>query len=153
MGRAISQPFIIVAMWERLKKLHLWLDVGAFLVLFALALSFGDHTKLWYAGLILAAVCFPLWIIARIQLGSAFSLKPEARRLVTHGLYSRLQHPIYLFGCGAYLGALLALQVWTVLAVWAAFLPLEVVRAHRESRLLNAKFGEQYEQYRRSTWL
>src|SRR5918911_4266450 len=116
-------------MWEAIKKLRLWLDVVAFLVLLALALRFGGHTKLWYAGVGLAAACFPLWIVARFQLGSAFTLKPEARRLVTRGLYSRIRHPIYLFGSGAYFGAFLALQFWPVLAAWVALLPLEVVRA------------------------
>lgn len=140
-------------MSKALRKLRLWLDVGAFLVLLALALRFGGHTRFWLAGLSLTAVCFPLWILARVQLGSAFTIKPEARQLVTHGLYSKVRHPIYLFGSGAYFGAFLALQVWPILAVWLALLPLEVLRARRESHLLRARFGEQYERYRRDTWL
>lgn len=140
-------------MREALKKLRLWLDVEFFLALLALALRFGAPTKFWYAGVGLAAVCLPLWVAARLQLGSAFTVRPEARRLVTRGLYSRIRHPIYLFGSGAYFGALLALQIWPVLAAWAALLPLEVLRARRESRLLSATFGEQYRRYRRRTWL
>jgi protein-S-isoprenylcysteine O-methyltransferase Ste14 len=136
-----------------LRKLRLWLDVGAFLVLLALALCFGGHTRFWFVGISLAAVCFPLWILARIQLGSSFTFRPEASRLVAHGLYSRFRHPIYLFGSAAYFGAFLALQIWPILAVWLALLPLEILRARRESRLLSASFGEQYQQYRRGTWL
>jgi protein-S-isoprenylcysteine O-methyltransferase Ste14 len=135
------------------RKLRLWLDVGAFLVLLTLALRFGSRTGSWFAGLGLAAVCFPLWIIARLQLGSAFSVRPEAGRLVTKGLYSKFRHPIYLFGSVAYFGAFLALQIWPILLVWLALLPLEILRARRESRLLRASFGERYEQYRRGTWL
>ena len=135
-----------------LRKLRLWLDVVTFLVLLALALRFGGRTGPWFAGVGLAAVCFPLWILARLQLGSAFAVKPEARGLVTHGLYSRIRHPIYLFGSAAYFGALLALQVWPVLAAWLALLPLELLRARRESRLLRATFGERYERYRKGTW-
>ena len=140
-------------MTKALGKLRLWLDVGAFLVLLGLALRFGARTGFWFVGLGLAAICFPLWILARAQLGSAFTLKPEARRLVTHGLYSSIRHPIYLFGSGAYFGAFVALQVWPILVVWMALLPLEVLRARREGHLLRERFGEQYEQYRRNTWL
>ncbi|HKQ54158.1 MAG TPA: hypothetical protein VJT74_17405, partial [Pyrinomonadaceae bacterium] len=76
-----------------LRTFRLWLDVGAFLVVFALALRYGARTGFWFAGLTLASVCFPLWILARLQLGSAFTARPEARRLVTHGLYSKVRHP------------------------------------------------------------
>jgi protein-S-isoprenylcysteine O-methyltransferase Ste14 len=136
-----------------LKALRLWMDVGAFFVFLALALRFGERTVFWYAGVGVAAVALPLWVVARIQLGSAFAVRPEARRLVTRGLYSKIRHPIYLFGSAAYFGAFPALQVWPVLAAWVALLPVEVLRARRESRLLSATFGERYERYRRGTWL
>ena len=140
-------------MKKTLLRLRLWMDVGAFLVLLALALGFGARTRLWVTGVGLAAVCLPLWVLARVQLGPAFTVRPEARRLVTRGLYSKLRHPIYLFGTDAFFGALLALQVWPVLALWVALLPLQALRARREGLLLRAKFGEQYERYRRGTWL
>ncbi|HKQ50728.1 MAG TPA: methyltransferase, partial [Pyrinomonadaceae bacterium] len=69
------------------------------------------------------------------------------------GLYSRIRHPIYLFGSAAYFGAFLALQIWPILAAWLLLLPVEVVRARRETRLLRATFGERYESYRKGTWL
>jgi protein-S-isoprenylcysteine O-methyltransferase Ste14 len=127
-------------------------DVAAFVLLVALALRVGARTTLWYAGPSLAAVCFPLWLAARIQLGEAFALKPQARQLVTRGLYSRLRHPVYVFGTAAYFGALLALQSWPVLAAWLALTPIELVRARRENRVLEAAFGDAYREYRRKTW-
>jgi protein-S-isoprenylcysteine O-methyltransferase Ste14 len=136
-----------------LRKLLLWLDVLAFLVLSALAFRFGARTRIWLAGSGLAAVSFPLWMLARIQLGSAFTVRPEARRLVTHGLYSKFRHPVYLFGSLSYFGALLALQIWPILIAWLALLPLQVLRARREDRVLRERFGERYEEYRRHTWL
>ena len=136
-----------------LRKLRLWVDFAAFLTLLALALRFGGRTGLWYAGVGLALVCSPLWVLARVQLGDSFTVRPEAHSLVTRGLYSKIRHPVYLFGSAAYFGALLALQIWPVLAAWLALLPLEVVRARRESRLLRERFGESYERYRMRTWL
>jgi protein-S-isoprenylcysteine O-methyltransferase Ste14 len=91
-------------------------------------------------------------VIARRQLGDAFCANPEARRLVTHGLYSRIRHPIYLFGCLAYFGSFLALQVWPVLAAWLALTPIELVRARREDRVLADAFGAEYAAYRSHTW-
>jgi protein-S-isoprenylcysteine O-methyltransferase Ste14 len=129
-----------------------WTDVGACLLLTALALRFGAHTPVWYAGLFLAALSLPLWIVARRQLGTAFSARPEARRLVTRGLYSRIRHPIYVFGCLAYFGSLAALQVWPILVAWLALTPIEVVRARREDRVLADAFGSEYAAYRSRTW-
>jgi protein-S-isoprenylcysteine O-methyltransferase Ste14 len=135
-----------------MRKLLRWMDVVAWGVVVGLALRFGAHTGIWCAGLILAAVCLPLWLMARLQLGEAFTLKPEARTLVTRGLYSRIRHPIYVFGCGAYFGALLALQIWPILAAWLALTPIELLRARREERVLVAAFGKAYEDHRKRTW-
>jgi len=77
---------------------------------------------------------------------------PEARRLVTRGLYSKFRHPIYVFGCLAYFGSLLALQVWSILVAWVALTPIEFLRARREDRVLADAFGPEYTAYRRRTW-
>ncbi|MGC1952289.1 MAG: methyltransferase, partial [Gammaproteobacteria bacterium] len=102
--------------------------------------------------LLLSAVSVLLWVVARRQLGDAFSAMPEARHLVTHGLYARIRHPIYVFGCLAYFGSLLALQVWPILIAWLALTPIEVVRARREDRVLAEAFGSAYVAYRGKTW-
>jgi protein-S-isoprenylcysteine O-methyltransferase Ste14 len=126
----------------------LWVCVGVAL----LAARFGLPNPLWYAGLLLTAVSLPLWVVARRQLGAAFAARPLARQLVTHGLYTRIRHPIYVFGSLAYFGGLLALQVWPVLLGWMALTPIEVVRARREERVLAEAFGTDYAAYRSRTW-
>ena len=90
--------------------------------------------------------------MARLQLGASFSPWAEARQLVTTGLYRRIRHPIYLFGCLAYFGALAALQISPVLVIWMALAPIEIVRARREERVLESAYGEAYRSYRRATW-
>jgi protein-S-isoprenylcysteine O-methyltransferase Ste14 len=134
------------------RKILRWTDVVACLLLVALAVWFGARTAVWYSGLLLTAVSLPLWVVARRQLGAAFSVRPEARHLVTQGLYSRIRHPIYVFGCLAYFGSLLALQVWPILAAWLALTPIEVVRAKQEDRVLADAFGAEYAAYRSKTW-
>jgi protein-S-isoprenylcysteine O-methyltransferase Ste14 len=134
------------------KKILLWMDAAFCLGIAAIALFLRPPTLYWRVGLLLTALTFPVWVLARVQLGSAFSFGAEARQLVTHGLYARFRHPIYLFGTIAYFGAFLALQIWPVLAVWLALTPIEWVRLRREERALRERFGEAYDRYCASTW-
>ena len=135
-----------------MKKALLWIDVASTLVGAALAVRFGPRTLAWYAGLGLAAVSIALWITARLQLGSSFSVTAQARQLVTTGLYSRIRNPIYFFGGLANLGVVLALQVWWLYPVWAAMIPLQVLRVRRERKVLADAFGATYQEYRSKTW-
>ncbi len=101
-------------------------------------------------GLLLVGTVFVL--IARIQLGSSFSILPRAKKLVTRGLYSKIRNPIYVFGTVAIAGVLLILQnprLWILLVVLVA---IQIFRAGREARALEARFGEEYRAYRNQTW-
>ena len=132
-----------------------WIDALsylAYLVFATLTVAYGPRNALWYAGLGLSAVCAVLWFVARWQLGPAFSVGAEARRLVTDGLYSRLRHPIYVFGTMAFLFALLALLGWGALVTWVIVILIQVARARREDRVLAEAFGAEYAAYRKGTW-
>lgn len=52
-------------------------------------------TPLRIAGVIIAVAGFAL--TARINLGKSFAFTPQAKSLVTHGLYSRIRNPMYVF--------------------------------------------------------
>jgi len=132
-----------------------WIDIAVYLIylaFFGLAIVAGPRGTLWYAALCLSAGCSVLWLIARWQLGDAFSVGPEARKLVTRGLYSRIRHPIYVFGSLAFLFVVLALQGWFALIIWLVVILIQVRRARREERVLVEKFGEEYTTYRSRTW-
>ena len=133
-------------------RLFYWADVALYLGVFVYAAWTRPRTAALAGGAILAIVGFPLWILARVQLGSAFSVKAKAEHLVTTGLYARVRHPVYLFGTVAALGSLVALQVWWLLLLGLASTPLQVLRSMREDQVLKAAFGEEYERYRRQTW-
>lgn len=104
------------------------------------------------AGLAIAAPAFVGLIVARMQLGSAFSLRPKASFLVTSGIYSRIRNPIYVFSTFMLLG----LIIWTgrpwLLAILALLVPVQILRARREQAVLAEKFGDQYAAYKRKTW-
>jgi protein-S-isoprenylcysteine O-methyltransferase Ste14 len=103
-------------------------------------------------GAVIAGISFPLFVLARWQLGSSFSVKAKANRLVTTGLYSRIRNPIYLFGGLFIVGLSLFLSPWGPLVVALVIVPMQVVRAHREERVLAEAFGEEYERYKSKTW-
>jgi protein-S-isoprenylcysteine O-methyltransferase Ste14 len=91
-------------------------------------------------------------VVARVQLGTSFSIKPKARKLVTSGVYSKIRNPIYVFGTVLFSALVLvahrpALWVFVVLMV-----AVQMVRAHREAQVLETAFGEDYREYRRKTW-
>ena len=104
------------------------------------------------AGVAIAAISFALTVLARVQLGKSFAVTPKANDLVTHGLYSRLQHPMYVFVDLTLCGIALAVQHWYVLLPLVILVPLQIRNAHREHTLLREKFGERYQMYRRATW-
>lgn len=104
------------------------------------------------AGVAVTLISFALVILARWQLGRSFSVTPKAGVLVTHGLYSRLQHPMYLFVDLAVCGIALALHRWWVLVPLLLLLPWQVKNARAERSILRKTFAARYEAYRRTTW-
>jgi protein-S-isoprenylcysteine O-methyltransferase Ste14 len=104
------------------------------------------------AGIGFPSISFALVVLARLQLGKSFALTPKANNLVTHGLYSRLRHPMYVFVDLTICGLALALHSWYVWLSLVILLPLQMSNAYAEDKLLNEKFGQRYESYCRATW-
>ncbi len=129
-----------------------WGDVAFYFALLVFSIWKRPHSVVLFVALVVASLAFPLWILARIQLGSAFSFRAKAQRLVTTGLYSRIRHPVYLFGSIAGLASVLAVQAWWILAVALLLEPITILRAVQEERVLRATFGDEYTRYRARTW-
>jgi protein-S-isoprenylcysteine O-methyltransferase Ste14 len=110
-------------------------------------------TPLRIFGLCLTAVAFVLWTLARFTLGSSFAVSAQAKQLVTRGLYAKLRNPIYIFGSLFIAGYVLLLGRPKGLLIFVVIIPLQIWRAHKEARILEAKFGETYKAYRAKTWL
>jgi len=90
--------------------------------------------------------------IARYQLGKSFAIKPEAHQLVTHGVYSKIRNPIYVFGVVTLAGLVLVLHRPILWLGLLAIIVVQTLRAHREAQVLEAAFGDAYREYRRKTW-
>jgi len=109
-------------------------------------------TTLRIAGAILAVISYPFVIIAHMQLGRSFSVRPEARELVTHGLYSKIRNPIYVFVDMMVFGLVLALHWHWLLVIFPVFVAVQARQARREARVLQERFGQAYLDYRERTW-
>lgn len=91
-------------------------------------------------------------VFARIELGKSFSVRAEAHKLVTTGIYSKIRNPIYVCGVVMLSGVILILQrPQFFIAVFLVILG-QTIRARREARVLEAAFGDAYREYRRKTW-
>ena len=104
------------------------------------------------AGAAIAGVSLVLLVVARLQLGAAFSIQAKAKKLVTTGLYSRIRNPIYVFSAIFLVGIVIVSERWLLLLPIAALVPVQIVRARKEARELSAAFGEEYARYKAGTW-
>ncbi len=107
------------------------------------------------AGCVLFAV--GLWVFHRSHAdhGTNWSITLQVRvdhRLVTHGIYRRVRHPMYL-GLFLYsLGQALVLPNWLAGPSYlVTFGVLYVLRVGAEERMMRDRFGADYEAYARST--
>lgn len=103
-------------------------------------------------GTALAVVGISLIALARYQLGKSFAVRAKAHELVTHGLYSKIRNPIYVFGVVMFTGVVLVLQMPVLWIALVAMVIGQTIRARREARVLETAFGDTYREYRRKTW-
>jgi protein-S-isoprenylcysteine O-methyltransferase Ste14 len=111
------------------------------LYLFVPGLKERPWTGLRIAGALLAVVGYSAFVTARLQLGKSFAVTPQAKELVTLGLYY-----VMIFGL------ILALHLYWLFVLFPLLVVLHAYRAHREAKVLQEKFGQAYLDYRSKTW-
>jgi protein-S-isoprenylcysteine O-methyltransferase Ste14 len=105
----------------------------------------------WDAGaLALLVAGHFLCAVTLAQLGRSFSVMPEARTLVTAGLYSRIRHPLYMAEAVATLGVFLQYRSLGAALLVAAQFAVQLWRMHEEEKVLEAQFPD-YAGYRART--
>jgi protein-S-isoprenylcysteine O-methyltransferase Ste14 len=122
------------------------------MVLFAMLASRFSWNAPRLIGMVIALLSFLLLVVARIQLGHAFSVRAKATTLVISGLYSRIRNPIYVFGALMILGIVIWTEQPWLLLVFAVLIPMQIVRSRKEEEVLTEKFGAAYLEYKQKTW-
>jgi len=98
-----------------------------------------------------------LWLFHRshMDLGKYWSVTLEVReqhRLVTHGVYRRVRHPMYTSLLLYSIGQMLVLPNWVAGPSYLVmFLTLFVFRVLAEERMMREQFGDEYAEYSRRT--
>jgi protein-S-isoprenylcysteine O-methyltransferase Ste14 len=123
------------------------------LYLFVPGLKDQPWTALRILGAVLAIAGYSMFVTARLQLGKSFSVTPQAKELVTSGLYSRIRNPIYVFVDVMIFGSILALHLYWLFAIYPLLVAMHVFRARREGKVLQEKFGQAYVDYCNQTWI
>jgi protein-S-isoprenylcysteine O-methyltransferase Ste14 len=107
-------------------------------------------------GALLATTGLGLVVWGRSTLGELYGVSSITgarlhadHRLVTHGPFAFVRHPMYLGFEVAALGGLLLYRTWTTAFLTITSLGL-VARALREDELLRVEFGQEWEAYRRN---
>ena len=129
-----------------------FVDLGAYLMFAVVTGLHWQNDRHHWIGAAISIPALALWMLSRYQLGSSFAVRAEAKKLVTHGIYSNIRNPIYLFGGLAFLGEFVALRWY----MWAAVLVIinlgQYFRIKREEQVLEAAFGDDYRAYKSKTW-
>jgi protein-S-isoprenylcysteine O-methyltransferase Ste14 len=103
-------------------------------------------------GLILFVFGVIFSMIGRINLGRSYHFMPQAKKLVTTGLYRWFRNPIYignqifLIGLAVVLGSISGLIATIIILI-----PVHIIRAKFEERVLVETFGQEYLKYKERT--
>lgn len=112
-----------------------------------------DQAQLVGLAIAFAGSAFGAW--SMWSLGRAYGTGLDLFRgheLKTNGPFAVVRHPMYLAVIVYHVGAALALESLSILAVAAAFVvPYTALRIVYEERVLREGFGERYEAYARRT--
>jgi protein-S-isoprenylcysteine O-methyltransferase Ste14 len=131
--------------------------IGFFIPLIWIAspvLSFAEY-RLGLGPLVAGVMCFVigLWLFYRshADLGTNWSITLEVReqhRLITHGIYRRIRHPMYFAMIVYSLGQALVIPNWVAgPSNLVAFTILFALRVHAEEQMMTDMFGDEYTTY------
>lgn len=96
-----------------------------------------------------------IWWSAKLTLAENWDAgygKPSIKKLVTHGIYSKIRHPLYL-GINLTLFGLIFLypKTWLVITLLLIIFYF-FYRMHVENNYLLEKLGQEYKDYKKKTW-
>jgi protein-S-isoprenylcysteine O-methyltransferase Ste14 len=119
-------------------------------VIFRYQFNGGEYLRT--TGLIIGALGAVILIIGIMTLGKYFTASINPKGLVTHGIYSKIRHPIFIGVILVYLGIEFIFQsIYGLLLVIFVLIPFYIYSAIEEEKILSEKFKEQYTAYKKKT--
>lgn len=118
-------------------------------------LTFTGADGLRWVGVILYTGGNVLAFAALRALGKQYSgyvTLQDDHKLVQHGIYGAIRHPIYLRAPLVAAGLPLLFRSWLAFPLLLAISVFVAARIRQEEKLLGERFGAEFEAYRRRTW-
>jgi protein-S-isoprenylcysteine O-methyltransferase Ste14 len=107
-------------------------------------------------GLIINIAGLIFWWSAKLTLSANWGVgfgKPKIKQLVTHGIYSKISHPMYWGIILTLTGlAFLNTKIWFTTACLLIIIYF-IYRMIIENNYLSKQLGEKYKNYKRKTWI
>jgi protein-S-isoprenylcysteine O-methyltransferase Ste14 len=115
-----------------------------------------QQNLMYLAGASINIIGLSIWWSAKITLAENWSPgygQPKLKRLVTHGIYSKIRHPLY-WGINMTLLGLLLLHRNIFLIVPSVIIIIYFFRRmYNEDKFLMKKLGNTYLKYKKKTWI
>lgn len=107
----------------------------------------------WFGfGLGLVNVGLIYWLFASIGTGiTPVSATRKEHKLVTHGIYRWVRHPLYTIGSSLYISFGLMADNWFIILLAAVAFVAMAIRTPKEEANLIEKFGDEYREYMKRT--
>jgi protein-S-isoprenylcysteine O-methyltransferase Ste14 len=92
------------------------------------------------------------WLFASIQSGiTPVSATRKNHKLVTHGIYRWVRHPLYTVGSSLYISFGLMSDSWFIMLMGVLAFIAMAIRTPKEEANLIEKFGDEYREYMKRT--
>ena len=107
-----------------------------------------------WLGVGLGAICIPLiyWLFVSIGSGiTPVSATRKEHKLVTHGIYRWVRHPLYTVGSSLIVSFGLMADNWFIILLAALAFVAMAIRTPKEEANLIEKFGDEYREYMKRT--
>jgi protein-S-isoprenylcysteine O-methyltransferase Ste14 len=101
---------------------------------------------------ILALVGYSAVVTVRLQWDKSFAVTPQAKELVTIGVYSRIRNPICVFVDAMFVSLILVLRLYWLFGLFPLLFAMHAFLAHREAKVFWEESGQAYLDYRNHTW-
>jgi len=115
-------------------------------------IKYWNITSYKIISILLILIGLTLWWSGKITLGRSFDYKPNAKTLITNGIYSKIRNPIYLGLTLLLLGFTLYFNSKIFLIITILITISSVIRIKLEETILKKKFGKDYLEYKNKTW-